>query len=96
MPVDGEHLCRLCGNCGYGWAEACPAPVGVPREAPAPAPVTHAPPGEGAPPPAVPLCTLAVSLAATGAGCFLSLRLSSGGTGPRLGLAAVRPARPVR
>jgi hypothetical protein len=21
--VQGEHLCRLCGTCGYGWAEAC-------------------------------------------------------------------------
>jgi ssDNA-binding Zn-finger/Zn-ribbon topoisomerase 1 len=20
---EGEHLCRLCPNCGYGWAEAC-------------------------------------------------------------------------
>jgi hypothetical protein len=19
----GEHLCRICLNCGYGWAEAC-------------------------------------------------------------------------
>jgi hypothetical protein len=19
----GEHLCRLCVNCGYGWVEAC-------------------------------------------------------------------------
>jgi hypothetical protein len=21
--LDGEHLCRLCRNCGYGWVEAC-------------------------------------------------------------------------
>jgi hypothetical protein len=28
---EGEHLCRGCGNCGYGWAEAC-APT---RAAPA-------------------------------------------------------------
>jgi hypothetical protein len=21
--LGGEHLCRLCGNCGYGWVEAC-------------------------------------------------------------------------
>jgi len=20
---EGEHLCRLCLNCGYGWVEAC-------------------------------------------------------------------------
>jgi ribosomal protein S27AE len=20
---EGEHLCRLCANCGYGWVEAC-------------------------------------------------------------------------
>lgn len=20
---EGEHLCRLCPNCGYGWVEAC-------------------------------------------------------------------------
>jgi hypothetical protein len=20
---EGEHLCRGCGNCGFGWAEAC-------------------------------------------------------------------------
>jgi hypothetical protein len=20
---EGEHLCRGCGDCGYGWAEAC-------------------------------------------------------------------------
>ena len=21
--LGGEHLCRLCGSCGYGWPEAC-------------------------------------------------------------------------
>lgn len=21
--LGGEQLCRLCGNCGYGWPEAC-------------------------------------------------------------------------
>jgi hypothetical protein len=21
--LDGEHLCRMCQNCGYGWPEAC-------------------------------------------------------------------------
>jgi len=20
---EGQHLCRLCPNCGYGWVEAC-------------------------------------------------------------------------
>lgn len=20
---EGEHLCRVCQNCGYGWVEAC-------------------------------------------------------------------------
>jgi predicted RNA-binding Zn-ribbon protein involved in translation (DUF1610 family) len=23
LDGEGEHLCRLCPNCGYGWAEAC-------------------------------------------------------------------------
>ena len=23
----GRHLCRVCLNCGHGWAEACPAPA---------------------------------------------------------------------
>ena len=22
---EGEHLCRLCTNCGYGWVEGCAA-----------------------------------------------------------------------
>jgi hypothetical protein len=25
---EGEHLCRMCPNCGYGWAEACVAGPG--------------------------------------------------------------------
>jgi len=68
-PVEGEHLCRLCTNCGYGWAEACAAPASAPRGA-------LAPPKRGVPLLAVLLFSLAVSLAATGAGCFLSLQLS--------------------
>jgi hypothetical protein len=26
----GEHLCRICGNCGYGWVEACADSKGGP------------------------------------------------------------------
>jgi len=28
---EGEHLCRLCANCGYGWVEACAASDGAAR-----------------------------------------------------------------
>jgi hypothetical protein len=75
MPVEGEHLCRLCTNCGYGWAEACAVPAGTPRGATVPA-AAPAPPGPGVPPLAVLLFCLAASLAGTGAGWFLSLQVS--------------------
>jgi hypothetical protein len=75
-PVDGEHLCRLCGNCGYGWAEACLAPPTPTPRAPGPVPPAPAPRGAGAPGHAVLLVSLAVSMACTGAGCFLGLVLS--------------------
>ncbi len=26
-PADGEHLCRQCTSCGYGWTEAVAAPA---------------------------------------------------------------------
>jgi hypothetical protein len=76
MPVEGEHLCRLCGNCGYGWAEACLAPARTPRGVTVPAPDTAAPPGSGVPPLAVLLFSPAVSLAGTAAGSFLGPQLS--------------------
>jgi hypothetical protein len=32
-PADGEHLCRRCASCGYGWTEAVAAPAAVGRQA---------------------------------------------------------------
>jgi hypothetical protein len=55
----GQHLCRVCLNCGYGWAEACTR-----RTAP---PGTPVPPAAG-----VGLFCLAASVVSTGAGSFLS------------------------
>ena len=55
----GEHLCRVCLNCGYGWTEACtrrPAPSGTP-----------VPPAAS-----IGLLSLAACVVSTGAGSFLS------------------------
>jgi hypothetical protein len=59
----GEHLCRLCLNCGYGWLEACTGQGTVPP----------APPAAAALPPAAcaGLSALAGTLACTGADVFL-------------------------
>jgi hypothetical protein len=75
IPVDGEHLCRLCTNCGYGWAEACPAPPSAPPRV-AVSPPAPAPPRPKVPSLAVLPFSLVVSLVGTGAGSVLSPRLS--------------------
>jgi hypothetical protein len=62
VTIDGEHLCRQCGNCGYGWAEACTPHGAGPR--PAPVPILG-----------VLAASLGAALACTGAGSFLSLLL---------------------
>jgi hypothetical protein len=60
----GQHLCRVCLNCGYGWTEAC-------------AGRTAAPPGTPVPPAAsAGLFSFAACVASTGAGSFLSPLLS--------------------
>jgi hypothetical protein len=56
----GEHLCRVCLNCGYGWSEACTDPAATP-------PNTPMPPGA-----IIGLFSLAASVVSTGAGGFLS------------------------
>lgn len=75
IQVDGDHLCRLCTNCGHGWAEACPAPPSVPPRAAVSQPAAPAPPRPKVPSLAV-LLSLVVSLVGTGAGRVLSPRLS--------------------
>jgi hypothetical protein len=63
--VDDEHLCRRCGNCGYGWCEACVPPGG--QAAPA-----RADPDE-ADPDGVPGLVLAVLLSlAAGLACAVA------------------------
>jgi hypothetical protein len=57
---EGEHLCRLCLNCGYGWTEAC---AGQGTAAPPPAICAG-------------LFSLAGGLASVGAGSFLGLLLA--------------------
>lgn len=55
----GEHLCRVCLNCGYGWPEACLRRDGTPSREPPP-------PGWAG------LLSLASSLASAAAGSLLS------------------------
>jgi hypothetical protein len=69
IAVDGEHLCRRCGNCGYGWAEACTAGAGA----------LAGRYRRAVPLPGVLVASLAVALACTGAGSFLGLAVGGAG-----------------
>ncbi len=61
----GEHLCRVCMKCGYGWTEACTGPG------------TPAPPRTPAlPAVALDLVCLASGIVSTAIACLLSLVLS--------------------
>lgn len=59
---EGEHLCRACLYCGYGWPEACIGQDGTPCRVPLRFPAI----GAG-------LLALGGGLASTGAGSLLSL-----------------------
>lgn len=60
----GEHLCRVCLNCGYGWTEACTGPG---------APAPHRTPA--LPTLALDLVCLGSGVVSTGIACMLSLVL---------------------
>lgn len=71
----GEHLCRTCLNCGYGWAETCADPP-----APRPAPSAQSTAWAG-------LVVLGAGLASTGGDALLGRVL--GGTALSVILLAV-------
>jgi hypothetical protein len=79
---EGEHLCRVCLNCGYGWPEACAGRGAVPRRVPLP-------PWPGG----VLLVSLASGVASTGAASLLGLLL--GGTALIIAWLAVTAALAV-
>jgi hypothetical protein len=60
----GEHLCRVCLNCGYGWTEACVSHGAVPRRVPEPSSAADA------------LFSLASGAASTGVASLLGLLFS--------------------